>query len=228
MPRTQSSACWLACDSVVAKPIARSMASGRAKRSYAADRRSRVGRRQLCKAHNSDASGRSGLVVDTGLATRGGCRTNKSRCCPVTIARPGRSGPTSRKAVPQQLTPSFDSIDLRRERAVVTSTQRNAGCRGLRDSHRATQVRSSEGRDYRGRTKRGFSCVTSFPHRPRPPEACLRGRRALASRPEQQRDQRSGWVLLAERRRGAPRVRSDSGRSTAAGSGGVACVVRTA
>ena len=65
---------------------------------------------------------------------------NKSRCCPVTIARPGRCGPTSRKAVSQQSTPSLDSIDLRRERAVVTSTQRNAGCRGLRDSHRGKRA----------------------------------------------------------------------------------------
>jgi hypothetical protein len=62
------------------------------------------------------------------------CRTNKSRCRPVTIARLGRSEPTSRKAVSPQSTPSLDSIDLRRERAVVTSTQRNAGCGGLRDS----------------------------------------------------------------------------------------------
>jgi hypothetical protein len=47
---------------------------------------------------------------------------------------------------------------------------------------RATQVRGSEGRHYRGRTKRGL-LRSQLPHRPGAAEACLRGRRAVASRP---------------------------------------------
>jgi hypothetical protein len=47
---------------------------------------------------------------------------------------------------------------------------------------RATQVRGSEGRHYRGRTKRGL-LRSQLPHRPAAAEACLRGRRAVASRP---------------------------------------------
>ena len=51
---------------------------------------------------------------------------------------------------------------------------------------RATRVRGSEGRHYRGRTKRGL-WRSQLPHRPEAAEADLRGHRALASRPDQQR-----------------------------------------
>jgi hypothetical protein len=52
----------------------------------------------------------------------------------------------------------------------------------LRRACRATQVRGSKGRDYRRSAKRGLqrSCLM---HRPEAAESCLRGRRALASRP---------------------------------------------
>ena len=50
---------------------------------------------------------------------------------------------------------------------------------------RATQVRGSEGRHYRGRTKGGL-WRSQLPHRPEAAEACVRGRRALASRPRGQ------------------------------------------
>ena len=50
-------------------------------------------------------------------------------------------------------------------------------------ARRATRVRGSEDRDYRGLVKRGL-LRGQLPHRPEAAEACLRGRRAPASRPK--------------------------------------------
>ena len=68
---------------------------------------------------------------------------------------------------------------------------------------RATQVRGSQGRHYRGRTKRGL-WRSQLPHRPEAAEADLRGHRALPSRPKHKRGQALVWTLGAAVCRGRP------------------------
>jgi hypothetical protein len=106
------------------------------------------------------------------------------------LTRPGSPGNHATNPGQRPETPTTAGVirDRPPERCLRTPTRTPRGLDNTRPfmddigGFRATQVRGSEGRHYRGRTKRGL-LRSQLPHRPGAAEACLRGRRAVASRP---------------------------------------------
>ena len=115
----------------------------------------------------------------------------RASCIGGCFSRPGDPKEPSRLVARQRRSRDGDGwvemAALRLALAAQRVAASNLGCPGFR----ATQVRGSEGRHYRGRTKRGL-WRSQLPHRPEAAEADLRGHRALASRPK-----RNGMVALS-------------------------------
>ena len=88
-------------------------------------------------------------------------------------------------------------------RSRTESSTSSGGALVIASAARATQVRGSEGRHYRSRTKGGL-WRSQLPHRPEAAEARVRRRRALASRPEGHSGVRPGRLAQRQAKQ-APR-----------------------